>query len=128
MIAFGFISDRFKTRRKIAMMSFAAAAVAFVVLGIAPANLIWIYVVLWGTLPRSIVGMTNATAAEIAELPADVPIVNSVRNTIAQIGITIIGILMGYGIQYLGYQAMTFILAGGMVVGGFMWFLAKQIK
>ncbi len=110
------------------MMSFAAAAVAFVVLGIAPANLIWIYVVLWGTLPRSIVGMTNATAAEIAELPADVPIVNSVRNTIAQIGITIIGILMGYGIQYLGYQAMTFILAGGMVVGGFMWFLAKQIK
>ena len=54
---------------------------------------------LWGTLPRSIVGMTNATAAEIAELPADVPIVNSVRNTIAQIGITIIGILMGYGIQ-----------------------------
>ena len=90
--------------------------------------MIWIYVVLWGTLPRSIVGLTNATAAEIAELPADVPIVNSVRNTIMHVGIMIAGILMGYGVQYLGYQAMTFILAGGMLVGGFMWFLAKEIK
>ena len=110
------------------MASFVAACVAFVVLGLAPANLIWLYVVLWGTLPRSIVGMTNATAAEIAELPADVPIVNSVRNTIMQIGITIAGILMGFGVQYLGYQAMTFILAGGMLVGGLMWFLAKDIQ
>ena len=128
MIAFGFISDKFKTRRKIAMFSFVAACAAFVALGLAPASMIWIYVVLWGTLPRSIVGLTNATAAEIAELPADVPIVNSVRNTIMHVGIMIAGILMGYGVQYLGYQAMTFILAGGMLVGGFMWFLAKEIK
>ena len=50
------------------------------------------------------------------------------RAFINSIGITIAGILMGFGVQYLGYQAMTFILAGGMLVGGFMWFLAKDIK
>ena len=128
MIAFGLLSDKLKTRRKIAIMSFIAGAVAFVVLGVVPANLIWLYVVLWGTLPRSISGLTSATAADIAELPSDVPIINSVRGTIAQIGSIIIGILMGYGIQFLGYQAMVFILAGGMLIGAVLWFLAKQIK
>ena len=128
MIAFGLLSDKLKTRRKIAIMSFVAGAVAFVVLGVVPANMIWLYVVLWGTLPRSISGMTSATATDIAELPSDVPIINSVRSTIAQVGSIVIGILMGYGIQYLGYQAMVFILAGGMLVGAVLWFFAKQVK
>ena len=128
MMAFGVISDKLHTKRKIAIMSFVAGAVAFVVLGVVPANMIWLYVVLWGTLPRSISGMTSATATDIAELPSDVPIINSVRSTIAQVGSIVIGILMGYGIQYLGYQAMVFILAGGMLVGAVLWFFAKQVK
>ena len=128
MIAFGLLSDKLKTRRKIAIMSFVAGAVAFVVLGIVPANMIWLYVVLWGTLPRSISGMTSATATDIAELPSAVPIINSVRSTIAQVGSIVIGILMGYGIQYFGYQAMVFILAGGMLIGAVLWFFAKQVK
>lgn len=128
MIVFGLLSDKLKTRRKIAIMSFTAGAVAFVVLGVVPAHLIWLYVVLWGTLPRSIAGLTSATAADIAELPADVPIVNSLRSTISQVGAIIIGILMGYGIEAFGYQVMIFILAGGMLVGAILWYFAKQIK
>jgi len=127
MIAFGIISDKLHTKRKIAMLSYIAGAVAFVLLGILPGNLIFIYVILWGTLPRSIAGLTNATAADIAEVPTDVPVVNSVRGTISQIGSIIVGILMGYSVQYLGYTVTVFIIAGGLVVGFVCWFLAKKL-
>lgn len=127
MIAFGFISDKLKTKRKIAIMSFFAGAGAYVLLGILPANLIIIYIVVWGTLPRSIAGMTQASASDIAELPADIPIVNSIKNTITQVGAIIMGILIGYAIQYLGYNITIYMVAGGMVIGGILWILAKRI-
>lgn len=128
MIIFGIISDKFKTRRKIAIMSFIAAGVALTALALVPATMVWIYVALWGTLPRSIAGLTNATSAEIAEVPSDIPIVNSIRNTITQIGSIVIGILMGYAVQFLGYQTTLFILSGGMIVGAVLWFFAKKIQ
>jgi len=128
MIVFGIVSDKFKTRRKIAIMSFGFAALAFIVLGLVPSTLVWVYVALWGTLPRSIAGLTNATSAEIAEVPSDIPIVNSVRNTISSVGSILIGILMGYSVQYIGYQITTYIIAAGMVVGGILWFFAKKIQ
>lgn len=127
MIAFGILSDKLQTKRKIAIMSFFAGAIAFILLAALPGNLILIYVLVWGTLPRSIAGMTSASAADIAELPADIPIVNSVKNTITQVGAILIGILFGYLIQYLGYDISIYIVAGGMVVGGIMWILAKRI-
>ena len=88
---------------------------------------IYIYIVLYGTLPRSIAGLTNATAADIAEVPMDIPIVNSVKNTILQIGSVLNVILMGFLIQFLGYQVTIFILAGECVVGAVLWFFAKKI-
>lgn len=127
MIVFGLLSDRLKTRRKIAMMSYVAGAVAFVALALLPGNLILIYVFLWGTLPRSIAGLTSASSADIAEIPADIPIVNSVKNTISHVGSILIGILMGYIIQYFGYQIAIFFLAGGMLVGAVCWYFAKKI-
>ena len=127
MIAFGFISDWLKTKRKIAIMSSLAGALAFVLLAVLPANLIFIYVFLWGTLPRSLAGMTSASAANIAEVPTDVPIVTSVKNTISSIGSIFVGILMGYMIQYLGYQFTIYCLAAGMVASAVCWFFAKRV-
>lgn len=127
MIVFGFLSDKLHTKRKIAIMSFFAGTVTFILLAILPANLIMIYVFLWGTLPRSIAGLTNAAAADLTESPTDVPIINSVRNTITSIGNIIVGILMGYLIQYCGYQFTIFVLAAGMAVGGVLWIFAKKI-
>ena len=127
MIAFGFISDRLKTKRKIAIMSSLAGALAFVLLAVLPANLIFIYVFLWGTLPRSLAGMTSASAADIAEVPSDVPIVTSVKNTISNVGAIFVGILMGYMIQYLGYQFTIYCLAAGMVASAVCWFFAKRV-
>ena len=97
-------------------------------LAVLPANLIFIYVILYGTLPRSIAGLTNATSSDIAEVPTDIPIVNSVRNTVTQIGSMLMTILMGFLIQYLGYEATIYILAAESMVGAILWFFAKRIK
>ena len=79
------------------------------------------------TLPRSLAGMTSASAANIAEVPTDVPIVTSVKNTISSIGSIFVGILMGYMIQYLGYEFTIYCLAAGMVASAVCWFFAKRV-
>lgn len=127
MMAFGVISDKLHTKRKIAIMSFFAGAGALVLLAILPANMIWIYIVFWGTLPRSIAPMTQASATDVAEVPSDIPVVNSVKSVINHVGTIICGILIGYAIQYLGYNVTIFIMAGGLVLGGIFWILAKRI-
>lgn len=127
MLVFGVVSDKLKTKRKLAIVAFVSGAVAFVLLAVLPANLIWIYVCVWGTLPRSGAGMTSASAADIAEIPADVPIVTSIKNTITQVGSIVGGILMGYLIQYCGYDFTIYCLAGGMIIGAVCWYFAKRV-
>ena len=105
----------------------AASSLPFVLLALLPANLIWIYVVVWGTLPRCGAGMTSASAADIAEIPADVPIVTSIKNTITQVGSIVGGILMGYLIQYCGYDFTIYCLAGGMIIGAVCWYFGKRV-
>lgn len=127
MLVFGVVSDKLHTKRKLAIVAFVSGAIAFVLLAVLPASLIWIYVVVWGTLPRSGAGMTSASAADIAEIPADVPIVTSIKNTITQAGSIVGGILMGYLIQYCGYDFTIYCLAGGMVIGAVCWYFAKRV-
>ena len=81
----------------------------------------------WGTLPRSVAVMVQSSSADIAEVPTDIPIVNSVKGTIMQVGSIITGILLGYMIQYLGYNVSIFVLAGGMVIAAILWMFAKRI-
>lgn len=127
MLVFGVVSDKLHTKRKLAIVAFVSGAIAFVLLAILPANLIWIYVIVWGTLPRSGAGMTSASAADIAEIPADVPIVTSIKNTITQAGSIVGGILMGYLIQFCGYDFTIYCLAGGMIIGAVCWYFAKRV-
>ena len=127
MIAFGFISDKLHTKRKIAIVSFFAGAGAYFLLGILSPSFMFIWVILWGTFPRSIAGMTSASAADIAEVPTDIPVVNSIKNTISQVGSILLGILYGFTIQWFGYQVTIFIIAAEMVLGGICWIFAKKI-
>lgn len=127
MMAFGVISDKLHTKRKIAIMSYFAGAGALVLLALIPANLIWIYIIYWGTLPRSIAPMGQASATDVAELPADIPIVNSVKNVINHVGTIVLGIALGYSIQYLGYTITIIFMAVGMAIGGVFWIFAKRI-
>ncbi len=127
MLVFGWISDKLGSKRKIVIIGYIAGAIALVLLAVLPGNLIMIYIVLYGTLPRSIAGLTTASAADIAENPSDIPIVTSVRNEVMQIGSVIFTAVMGYSVQYLGYATTIYMLAGGMVIGAICWVFAKKI-
>ena len=127
MLVSGMLADKLGTKRKIVIVGYVGAAVAMILLAGLPANLIFIYIILYGTVPRSIAPLTNATAADIAELPMDIPIVNSVKTTILQVGSVLNTILMGFLIQFLGYQTTIFILAGECLVGAILWIFAKKI-
>ena len=127
MVGFGILSDKLHTKRKIAIVSCFSAACILVLLATLPANMMLLYAILWGIFPRSLAGLGNASAADIAELPADIPIVNSFKNTVTHIGTIVFGILMGYLIQYMGYEFTIFMIAGGMVIAGILWILAKKI-
>lgn len=127
MLAFGWISDKLGTKRKIVIAGFLAGTVALALLAVLPASMIFIYVIVYGTLPRSIAGLTTASSADIAELPADIPIVTSLRNEVTQIGSLVFSLVMGYAIQFLGYEITIFALAVTMAIGAVCWFFAKKI-
>lgn len=127
MLVFGWLSDKFKTKRKLAILSFFSGILALLLLVHLPIGAIMIYVVVFGTLPRSVAGMSSACAPDIAEVPADVPIVNSFRNTVGQLGGVIGGIAIGYILQYFGYEVAIYVLCVGMALGGICWIFAKKI-
>lgn len=127
MIFFGWLADKLGTKRKIVIVGYVACALSMILLAVLPAHLIFIYVVLYGTLPRSIAGLTGACSADLAEVPSDIPIVNSLRSTVTQIGSVVMTLLMGFLIQYLGYNITMFILAAESFAGAVCWFFAKRI-
>ncbi len=128
ILGFGWLSDRLGTKRKLAIMSFFAGVVSMLLLMYLPLQLIMIYVVVMGTLPRSIAGLSNASSVDLAEIPADIPIVNSFRNTVSQlIGGVLGGILIGYLIQYAGYPVTIYFLSISMAAGGICWIFAKKV-
>ena len=92
-----------------------------------PIELIMIYVVIYGTLPRSIAGLGAASARDLVEVPADVPIVNSFRETINHICTLVGGIATGYLLQYAGYYITIYVLCGLMAVGAVLWYFAKKV-
>lgn len=127
MLVFGWLSDKFKTKRKLAILSFFSGIVALLLLIYVPIGSIMIYVIVFGTLPRSVAGMSSASATDIAEVPSDIPIVNSFRNTVSQFGAVIGGIILGYVIQYFGYEVAIYMLCVEMAIGGVCWIFAKRI-
>lgn len=127
MFVFGWISDKLGTKRKIVMAGFFAGAVALICLVNLPASMIMVYVVVYGTLPRSIAGLSTASATDIAEVASDVPVVNSLKNEVTQVGTVVFTIVLGYIIQGFGYEVAIYMLAGTMILGGICWFFAKRI-
>ncbi len=128
MMFSGILADKLGTKRKIVIVSYLACGIALILLALLPVNLVYIYVVIYGTFPRAIVGLTNVATGDLAAVPSDVPIVQSLKNTIMQVGTVLGGIGMGYMIQYLGYNFTSYFLAGGCFLGAICWILAKKIK
>jgi predicted MFS family arabinose efflux permease len=71
--------------------------------------------------------MSSACAPDIAEVPADIPVVNGFRNAVGNIGSVIGTILMGFILQTAGNTAAIIVLCVFMAIGGFCWVFAKKI-
>ena len=128
MLFSGILADKLGTKRKILIVSFLTCAVSLVALSLLPVNLIFIYVILYGSAPRAIVGLTNASAGDLAEVPSDIPIVNSLKNMILQAVNVLGGIGLGYLIQFQGYAFTAYVLAGFSILGAVCWILVKRVK
>ena len=128
MLFSGILADKLGTKRKILIVSFLTCAVSLVLLALLPVNLVFIYVILYGSAPRAIVGLTNASAGDLAEVPSDIPIVNSLKNMILQAVNVLGGIGLGYLIQFQGYAFTAYVLAGCCVLGAICWILVKRVK
>lgn len=127
MLFFGWLSVKLHTKRKIVIFSFFSGVVTLLLLAHLPIDLIIIYVIVYGTLPRSVAGLAAASVHDLAEVPADVPIVNSLRETVSHIGTVIGGIATAYLLQAAGYYVTIYILCGLMAIGGVLWIFAKKI-
>lgn len=127
MLISGWLSGKLHTKRKIAIFSYFGCVVTMVCLVLLPKELIFIYIVLFGFVPRAITGMGQAAASDLAESPAQVPIINSLRNTVSQVIALVGGIAMGYAIQYWGYATTIYILAALQAVGGICWIFTKKV-
>lgn len=127
MLFFGWLSGKLQTKRKIVMFSFFSGVLVLLLLAHLPIDAIFLYVLCYGTLPRSVAGLTTASAHDLAEVPADVPIVNSFKETVTHVGNALGGIATGYLLQYAGYYVTIYVLAGLMAVGGVLWMFAKKV-
>ncbi|MCQ2513431.1 MAG: hypothetical protein MJ092_08635, partial [Lachnospiraceae bacterium] len=87
-----------------------------------------IYIILYCTLPRGTTGLNSASAVDIAEVPTDMPIVNSFKNTVTQIGSVVFGLTFGFVIQNFGYDVGVYVLAVCMAIGAICWIFAKRVK
>ena len=87
----------------------------------------WIYVIVFG-ISRSVTGLTNGAAADLAEVPSDVPIVSSVRNTIMQLGSVVMGVVLGFVIQFAGYTWAVFIIIAELIISIILWLFVKRVK
>lgn len=128
MIIWGILSDKLRTKRKIAIFSMFATAICMVLLVKTPLAIIWVYTIWLGTLPRSIIGVSNASSPDLADTPSDVAIVNSFRDTVNLAIMIVGGILTGFGLEHLGYDTTIYILGALTAVGGVLWIFAKKVK
>jgi predicted MFS family arabinose efflux permease len=63
----------------------------------------------------------------LVENPADLPIAISLRDIVSKLGMIFGAVLVGYLIEFVGFQTTFFIMAGVLCVGAVMFALAKRI-
>jgi predicted MFS family arabinose efflux permease len=126
-LVWGFFSDRFHTKRKVAGISSISAVLCFALLLILPGGALVVFSVLYGILPRSIVPMANASAPDLVENPADVPVANSVREIISRLVSILLGIAVGFIIESAGFVTLFIVLSVLMAVAGILWFVSKKV-
>lgn len=128
MIGFGILADKLKTKRKIAIITFYASILCFVLLGLLPIELMFIYIISFGVLPKSYTGLTFASVPETLENEADASVGSSFLMTVNTVANIVGSVIIGFLIQYMGYPLTIAVMAGLCFLAGTLWIFARRIK
>lgn len=127
MFSAGFLSDKLKTKRKLAMFAFYASVVIYYLLMKLPLDLVVIFMVFSGLIPR--MASTVTFSAVGALLPAeDVPLGNSLLQMMIQVGNIVGNLFVGFLIQSAGYQVSIYVMMAIMAIGGLCWTFNRKVQ
>lgn len=127
MFSAGFLSDRLHTKRKLAMFAFYASIVIYYLLMRLPLNLIVIFMIFSGLIPRMASTVTFSAVGELLP-PEDVPLGNSLLQMVIQIGNIVGNLFVGFLIRNAGYTVSIYVMMVIMLVGGLCWTFNRRLK
>ena len=128
LILYGTVSDAMKTKRKLMIFScFSVVAVFFCLMKL-PMNLLIIAIILYGTLPRAFTTLTFSCYPEIFEDRSLIPVAHSMVHFVANIFTAVGTIVYGYVIQYLGYDAVWYLVMVYGVIAAVLWIFVRKVK
>ncbi|MCI8992980.1 MAG: MFS transporter [Eubacterium sp.] len=128
LILYGTVSDVLHTKRKVMIFSCLSAMVVFFLLMKLPIHLIIIFIILYGTVPRALTTITFSCYPEIFEDKSLIPVAHSMVHFIANI-VTVIGtIVYGYVIQYMGYDAVWYLVIIFSLAAAVLWIFVRKVK
>lgn len=128
LILYGTVSDLLKTKRKIMIFSCFSVILVYLCLMKLPVELIMVFIVLYGTLPRAFTTMTFSCYPEIFEDRALIPVAHSMVHFVGNILTAVGTIVYGYMIQNLGYDAVWYAVMAFGAVAAILWIFVRKVK
>ena len=128
LIMYGVVSDALKTKRKLMIFSCFSVIVVYMCLMNLPVNLIIVAIVLYGLLPRAFTTLTFSCYPEIFEDQSVIPVAHSLVHFCMNLVSAIGTIAFGYVIQYLGYNALWYLVIILGVAAGILWIFVRKVK
>lgn len=127
MFSAGFISDKLKTKRKMAMFAFYAAVVIYYLLMKLPIDMMIVFMIFSGLIPRAASTVTFSAVGELLP-PEDVPLGNSLLQMMIQVGNIVGNLFVGFLIQSAGYTSSIYVMMFIMLIAGLCWTLNRKVK
>ena len=128
MFVGGTLSDLLKTRRKIAYVAFLVTIILYFLLMKLPTNLIIIFMILYGLVPKMMHVLSSSALPSVVEDPKNIPVAMSIQGVLSAIVNLLGGILVGFLIQETGYDTTIYVMMIFLFLGALFWFLNKKIK
>lgn len=128
LILYGVVSDVMKTKCKLMIFSCFSVVVVYMCLMNLPLNMIIIAIILYGTLPRAFTTLTFSCYPEIFEDQSVIPVAHSLVHFCMNLVSAIGTIVFGYVIQYMGYNALWYLVMGLGVAAGILWIFVRKVK
>lgn len=128
LILYGVLSDAMKTKRKLMIFSCFSVLVVYMCLMKLPVNLIIVAIVLYGLLPRAFTTLTFSCYPEIFEDQSVIPVAHSLVHFCMNLLSAIGTIVFGYVIQFLGYDALWYLVMALGVAAGILWIFVRKVK